>query len=171
MDDIRESILSLDKSLKLLTGYFNRETSVELKSIDDQLNQFEERWKILLNNVEEISTRVSRKLTTFFQFLPFLFLQLKEENVTIQNDSASTTISTAFDETSATSFDKVEQSKKPVERQTTPTSLTMKSDFDLSARKYLDWIDSIERILNEKSSQNVVVKDRQEIIEVRKAKR
>jgi len=147
MDDIRESILSLDKSLKLLTGYFNRETSVELKSIDDQLNQFEERWKILLNNVEEISTR------------------LKEENVTIQNDSASTTISTAFDETSATSFDKVEQSKKPVERQTTPTSLTMKSDFDLSARKYLDWIDSIERILNEKSSQNVVVKDRQEIIE------
>lgn len=154
MDEIRESILSLDNSLKVLSGYFDRENSLELKSIDDQLNQFEKRWKILLVNVENLSLQEA---------------QPKEENGATQNDSASTTLSTTFDETS-TSYDKAEQPKKPIERQTTPTSLTMKSDFDLSARKYLDWIDSIERILNEKSSLNVSLKDRQEIIEEVKAK-
>lgn len=44
--------------------------------------------------------------------------------------------------------------------------LVIKSEFDLSARKYLDWIDSIERILDEKSSSNVSTQERQEIIQV-----
>jgi hypothetical protein len=40
---------------------------------------------------------------------------------------------------------------------------TSKSDFDLSARKYIDWIDNIERILEEKSSDS---HQRRDIIQV-----
>lgn len=40
---------------------------------------------------------------------------------------------------------------------------TIKADFDVSARKYIDWIDSIERILDEKPSN---IDERQHIIQV-----
>ena len=72
MDDIRESILSLDNSVKVLSAYFERDSSLELQAIDDQLNQFEKRWRILVNNVEEISSRVSRRGATKTKFL-FVF--------------------------------------------------------------------------------------------------
>ena len=42
-----------------------------------------------------------------------------------------------------------------------------KSDFDVSARKYIDWIDSIEGILDEKPSNNDQTNERQNIIQVK----
>jgi hypothetical protein len=48
---------------------------------------------------------------------------------------------------------------------------TLKHDFDLSARKYVDWIDSIERILDEKQPNNLQTNERQEIIQVDHRKR
>lgn len=44
---------------------------------------------------------------------------------------------------------------------------TLKSDFDLSARRYIDWIDSIERILHEKSWNALNTPQQQNIIEVK----
>jgi len=43
---------------------------------------------------------------------------------------------------------------------------TIKSDFDISARKYIDWIDNIERILDEKPSSQLESHKRQDIIQV-----
>lgn len=42
----------------------------------------------------------------------------------------------------------------------------LKGEFDLSARKYIDWIDSIERILSEKPGNELDPPRRQEIIQV-----
>lgn len=43
---------------------------------------------------------------------------------------------------------------------------TLKHNFDLSARKFIDWMDSIERILDDKQSTQLKITDRQEIIQV-----
>ena len=43
---------------------------------------------------------------------------------------------------------------------------TLKHNFDLSARKFIDWMDSIERILDDKQSTHLKITDRQEIIQV-----
>lgn len=40
-------------------------------------------------------------------------------------------------------------------------------DFDASARKFIDWMDSIERILDDKQSNRIPAVERQEIIQVR----
>lgn len=42
----------------------------------------------------------------------------------------------------------------------------MKSDFDISARKYIDWIDSIERILDGKLTNSSEFQKRQDILRV-----
>jgi hypothetical protein len=43
----------------------------------------------------------------------------------------------------------------------------MKSEFDISARKYIDWIDNIERILDEKTLSQADSHKRQDIIQVK----
>lgn len=142
MPEIRDAILSLENSLKVLSNYFDGESSTDFKALEDQIHQLEKRWSQLISNLERID-------------------QEKEQLHQTQTDSTSTTISTTFDETNSANYEKVRSS----------SSLTMKSDFDLSARKYLDWIDSIERILNEKSAQHVSIKDRREIIEVKRRRK
>ena len=57
MDDIRQSILSLDSSLKILSTYYDS-TSVELKALNEQINNFERRWTQLIDDLEQCSTRV-----------------------------------------------------------------------------------------------------------------
>jgi len=47
---------------------------------------------------------------------------------------------------------------------------SIKVDFDLSARKYLDWIDNIERILEEKPANPTELHQRQDIIQVQSKK-
>jgi hypothetical protein len=45
---------------------------------------------------------------------------------------------------------------------------TSKHEFDLSARKFIDWMDSIERILDSKQSNQFTANERQEIVQVDK---
>ena len=52
------------------------------------------------------------------------------------------------------------------EKRRLETESSNKSEFDQSARKYLDWIDNIERILDDKSADQVQPSERRAIIEV-----
>lgn len=53
-----------------------------------------------------------------------------------------------------------------VKKRKTDNENNLKGEFDLSARKYLDWIDSIERILDEKPGNEIEPSRRKEIIQV-----
>jgi hypothetical protein len=59
MDDIRQSILSLDNNLKILTTHYDSTKSTELKLLNEQINYFEKRWAELIDNLEQCSTRVN----------------------------------------------------------------------------------------------------------------
>ena len=78
-------------------------------------------------------------------------------NVKAEGDIVQTTITTTVEETT-------------VNKRQLDLDITFKQDFDLSARKYIDWIDSIERILDDKQSSNLRINERQEIIQEVKAK-
>ena len=69
MDDIRQSILSLDNSLKVLSTYYDSVTSSPLQKLNEQVNGFEKRWAKLIEDLEQCSTRVS-----CFEFFEFSFL-------------------------------------------------------------------------------------------------
>jgi hypothetical protein len=58
MDDVRQSILSLDNGLKVLSGYYDS-SSDELKILNEQINNFEKRWTHLIDDLEQCSTRVN----------------------------------------------------------------------------------------------------------------
>ncbi len=75
------------------------------------------------------------------------------------------TITTTTEETTTTttyenSDDSINKKRKIDNENTT------KSEFDASARKYIDWIDNIERILDEKPSNQLQTNERQNIIQV-----
>lgn len=53
-----------------------------------------------------------------------------------------------------------------VEKRKVSNDNTLKQDFDLSARKFIDWIDSIERILDDRQSYNLNPNDLQQIVQV-----
>jgi len=42
----------------------------------------------------------------------------------------------------------------------------LKTKFDLSARKFIDWMDSIERILDDKQANALQTNERQEVVQV-----
>lgn len=81
---------------------------------------------------------------------------MKTSQVKVEIQSGSTS-----EETSKTNVDDSKAKKRKVQ-----TENNLKGEFDLSARKYLDWIDNIERILDEKPSQSSESSKRQEIIQV-----
>jgi hypothetical protein len=58
MDDVRQSILSLDNGLKVLSAYYDS-SSDELKTLNEQINNFEKRWTQLIDDLEQCSTRVN----------------------------------------------------------------------------------------------------------------
>lgn len=70
MNDIRQSILSLDNSLKILSTFYDSTSSNELKSLNEQINNFEKRWSQLINDLEQCSARVNVNDL----FLSFLFV-------------------------------------------------------------------------------------------------
>ena len=59
MDDVHQSILSLDNSLKLLSQHYDSTTSNEIKLLHEQINNFEKRWTQLIDDLKQISTRVN----------------------------------------------------------------------------------------------------------------
>lgn len=59
MDDIRQSILSLDNNLKTLNSHYDATTINELKILNDQMNNFEQRWTKLIDDLEQCSTKVN----------------------------------------------------------------------------------------------------------------
>ncbi len=58
MNDIRQSILAMDNSLKVLNTHYANQTSNQLKIQNDQINVFEKRWTQLIENLEKCSARV-----------------------------------------------------------------------------------------------------------------
>jgi hypothetical protein len=63
MDDIRQSILALDNSLKVLSTHYDSKTSTQLKNLNEEINNFEKRWTQLIDNLEQCSARVTSLLT------------------------------------------------------------------------------------------------------------
>jgi hypothetical protein len=59
MDDIRQSILALDNSLKVLSAHYDSASSSQLQKLNEQVNGFEKRWTTLIEDLEQCSTRVS----------------------------------------------------------------------------------------------------------------
>jgi hypothetical protein len=59
MDDVRQSILSLDNNLKILSTHYDSTKSTELKILNEQINHIEKRWAELIDNLEQCSTRVN----------------------------------------------------------------------------------------------------------------
>jgi len=59
MDDIRQSILALDNSLKVLSIHYDSKTSNQLKTLNEKINTFEKRWRQLLDNLDQCSARVN----------------------------------------------------------------------------------------------------------------
>jgi len=59
MADIRQSILAMDNSLKVLSTHYDSKTSNQLKTLNEQINTFEKRWKKLIDNLEQCSARVN----------------------------------------------------------------------------------------------------------------
>ncbi|CAF5148791.1 unnamed protein product, partial [Rotaria magnacalcarata] len=133
MDDMRQCILALDQSLKVLSGHYDTENSNHLKNLNDQINTFEKRWAKLIDNLELCSARL-RKSTINIE------TQVKT-NSKPENDTIQQTIITTVEETT------VEQRKIPHDN-------SLRQEFDLSARKFIDWMDSIEKIIDEKQLNN-----------------
>lgn len=59
MPDMRQLILGMDNSLKLLTSHYDSKTSTQLKYLNEQTNTLEKRWAQLINNLELCSERVN----------------------------------------------------------------------------------------------------------------
>jgi len=59
MPDIRQSILAMDNSLKVLSTHYDSKTSTHLKTLNEQVNAFEKRWTKLIDNLEQCSARVN----------------------------------------------------------------------------------------------------------------
>ncbi|CAF4193179.1 unnamed protein product [Rotaria sp. Silwood2] len=164
MNDIRQSILSLDNSLKILSAFYDSTTSNELKTLNEQINNFEKRWAQLIDDLEQCSTRL-KKLSQNFE--KNVQTNVKPTNDTIQRPTATTT-TTIVEETTTTTTTTSENPDNSInKKQKINKENTMKSDFDLSARKYIDWIDNIERILDEKPSNQLQLNEREHIIQVK----
>lgn len=58
MDDIRQSILALDKNFKVLRTHYQNSSSTEFQQLDEQITQIEKRWSKFVDDLEQCSTRV-----------------------------------------------------------------------------------------------------------------
>jgi hypothetical protein len=58
MVDIRQSIISLDSNFKTLITHYDDTSSSGLKSLNEQLKNFEKRWTKLIDDLEQCSNRV-----------------------------------------------------------------------------------------------------------------
>jgi hypothetical protein len=69
MDDIRQSILSLDSSLKILSTHYDSTKCNELKILSEQINDFEKRWTQLIDILEQCSAQVNKSILCSIKFL------------------------------------------------------------------------------------------------------
>ncbi|CAF3672349.1 unnamed protein product [Rotaria sordida] len=148
MDDIRQSILALDNSLKVLSTHYDSKTSNELKHLNEEINTIEKRWTKLIDDLEQCSARLKKSSINIETIV--------RKNSKPENDTIQQTIITTVEETT-------------VERKI-PSDNASKQDFDLSARKFIDWIDSIEKILDDRQLNNLNRNDVQEIVQEVKTK-
>ncbi|CAF1230460.1 unnamed protein product [Rotaria magnacalcarata] len=162
MNDIRQSILSLDNSLKILSTFYDSTSSNELKALNEQINTFEKRWSQLINDLEQCSARLKKMNSSVDKNV--------HTNVKTNNHPAQktiTTTTTTVEQTETTTDNSDDSTNKKTRKH---SENTLKSDFDLSARKYIDWIENIERILNEKHLNPLKPSERKEIIQEVKTK-
>ena len=87
MADIRQSILLLDGSLKVLGQHYDGAKANEFKLLSDQIGHFEKRWTQLIDSLEQCSTLVKsihRFLTLAdqnrFPFSSFISAEINECN-------------------------------------------------------------------------------------------
>lgn len=78
MSDIRQSILALDNSLKILSTIYESTTSIELKTLNEQINHFEKRWSKLIDDLEQCSIRVNNFIRTISNDMNFCFISVKK---------------------------------------------------------------------------------------------
>jgi len=76
MNDMRQSILAMDNSLKILSTHYDSKTSTQLKILNEQINAFEKRWTQLIGNLEQCSARVNISSLDFVEKF-FIFLVKK----------------------------------------------------------------------------------------------
>ncbi len=89
-----------------------------------------------------------------------------EVNGKPDDDTTHTKITTTVEETTTTTTTNENPEESITKKQKTSNENTVKSDFDVSARKYIDWIDNIERILDEKPASQLQPNERDDIIQV-----
>lgn len=58
MDEIRQSILFLDKNFKVLSTHYDDSNRTELTQLNEQINTIEKRWTKLIDDLQEYSNRV-----------------------------------------------------------------------------------------------------------------
>ncbi len=78
----------------------------------------------------------------------------------INGKPSSDVVQTTVEETTTFSEDSINKKQK------IDNENSIKLEFDVSARKYIDWIDNIERILDEKPSNQLEFHQRKDIIQV-----
>ena len=88
---------------------------------------------------------------------PIIFATNVEENIRPGSDTIEKTITTIVEETT-------------IKKRRLDSENTLQQNFKNSAGKFIDWMDSIERILDSKHSSTLNITDRQEIIQEIKAK-
>lgn len=166
MDDICQTILALDNSLKLLSTHYDNKTSNQLKTLNEQINAFEKRRLQLIDNLEQCSARVNIIFRSESNLVLFSF-KLKKSNLNFAT-SVQTNVKPGSDTVEKTITTVVEETT--IKKRKIDNDNTLKYSFDLSARKFLDWIDIIEKILADKQGNNSKPNERQETIQEIKLK-
>ncbi|CAF1601383.1 unnamed protein product [Adineta ricciae] len=155
MADMRQAILLLNGSLQVLSQHYDSSTATEYNNLSNQIDTFEKRWTKLIDNLEHCSRLLkSANLTSSVD--PKSDSELTHNKITTTVEETTTT---------TTTYDNTDESEDKKEK--TNDENTVKLEFDVSARKYVDWIDSIERILSEKPSNT---EERKNIIQEVKTK-
>ena len=75
MDDIRQSIISLDNNVKTLATHYDGRSSNGLKILNEQISNIEKRWTKLIDDLEQCSNRV-RLLKFSFQERAIIYANL-----------------------------------------------------------------------------------------------
>lgn len=171
MADIRQSILLLDSSLQVLSRHYDGAKANEFKLLSEQIGSFEKRWSQLIDGLERCSatvtsthrdTRTTEHSSSQMKPPTVISITSAKSDDELTNNKVTTTIEETT--TTTTTYDSADESTH--KKQKTSSDNTARLEFDVSARKYFDWIDSIERILSVKPSTD----ERRTIIQVQPAR-
>ena len=161
----------MDNSLKVLSTHYNSQISIELKNLNEQINAFEKRWSKLVEKIEQCAGRVSVSffLLNFlikdsFSICLFFIFKISKSPLNIKSVVTETN-QLDNDITKKMIITEVEETE--IKQRAIHIDNTAKQDFDISAGKFIDWINSIERILSDRYSYNLNPNEIQNIVQVK----